>query len=77
MTYVLYERSQYAAFDCPSKTNVMIITPGKSVIRGDLKISKADVKVRRPNRDKRKTEENNHGAVIAGCSAKGETLYWD
>ena len=25
MTYLLYQRSQYAVFDCPNKTNVMII----------------------------------------------------
>ena len=34
MTYILYQRSQHAAFDCPNKTNVMIITRGKSITPG-------------------------------------------
>ena len=25
----------------------------------------------------KKTEENKHGSVIAGCSAEGETLFWE
>ena len=25
----------------------------------------------------KKTEENKHGAVIAGCSAESETLFWE
>ena len=25
----------------------------------------------------KKTEENKHGALIAGCSAERETLHWD
>ena len=45
MTYLLYEHSQYAAFDRPNKTEVMIITLGKSVATGDLKILKTDVNV--------------------------------
>ena len=44
----------------------MIITPGKSVTRA--------IKTEQRSR---KTEENKHGAVIAGCSAESETLYWD
>ena len=44
VTYLLYEHSQYAAFDRPNKTEMMIITLGKSVAMGDLKISKTDVK---------------------------------
>ena len=24
-----------------------------------------------------KTEENKHGAMIAGCSAESETLFWE
>ena len=45
VTYLLYEYSQYADFDCPNKMEVMIITLGKSVAMGDLKISKTDVNV--------------------------------
>ena len=44
MTYPLYQHSQYTAFYRPNKTEVMIITPRKSVTMGDLKISKTDVK---------------------------------
>ena len=44
MTYLLYQHSQYTAFYRPNKTEVIIITPGKSVTMGDLKISKTDVK---------------------------------
>ena len=25
----------------------------------------------------KKTEENKHGSVIAGCSAESETLFWE
>ena len=44
VTYLLYRHSQYTSFYRPNKTEVMIITPGKSVTMGDLKISKTDVK---------------------------------
>ena len=47
--------------------------------QGDLKISKADIRgksVEVEHRSK-KTEENKHGAVIAGCSAESETLFWE
>ena len=54
MTYLLYQHSQYAAFDRLYKAEVMIITPGKSVAMGDLKISKTDVKVQWLDRDQRK-----------------------
>ena len=77
VTYLLYEHSQCAAFDRPNKTEVIIITLGKSVTIGDLKISKTDVKVQWLDQRSNKTEENKHGAVIPGCSAKSETLYWD
>ena len=73
MTYLLYQHSQYAAFDRPNKTEVMIITLGKSVTMGDLKISKTDVAGQRS----KKTEESKHSAVIPSCSAKSETLYCD
>ena len=43
VTYLLYEHSQYAAFERPNKTEVMIIILGKLVAMGDLKI-KTDVK---------------------------------
>ena len=54
VTYLLYQHSQYAAFDRPNKTEVMVVTPGKSVTMGDLKISKTDVKVQWLDRDQRK-----------------------
>ena len=73
VTYLLYKQSQYAAFDRPNKMEVMVITPGRSAAMGDLKISKTDVNVQWL----KKTEENKHGPVIPGCSAKSETLYWD
>ena len=38
MTYLLYQHSQYTAFYHPNKTEAMIITPGKSVTMGDLKL---------------------------------------
>ena len=34
VTNLLYQHSQYAPFDRPNKTDVMIISPGKSVTRG-------------------------------------------
>ena len=77
MTYLLYQHSQYTAFYCPDKTKVMIVTPGKSVTMGDLKISKTDVKRAVAGQRSKKTEENKHSAVIPGCSAKSETLYCD
>ena len=55
----------------------MIITPGKSVAIGDLKISKTDVKRAVAGERSKKTKENKHSAVIPGCSAKSETLYCD
>ena len=39
-----------------------------------MKISK--VKVQNSNRDQRKLKKIN-SAVIAGCSAESETLYWE
>ena len=44
----------------------MIITPGKSVTMGDLKISKTDVKRAVAGQRSKKTEENKHSAVIPG-----------
>ena len=73
VTYLLYQHSQYAAFDRPNKTEVMIITLGKSVTMSNLKISKTDAAGQRS----KKTEENKHSAVIPGCGAKSETLYCD
>ena len=55
----------------------MIITQGKSVTMGDLKISKTDLKRAVAGERSKKTEENKHSAVIPGCSAKSETLYCD
>ena len=77
MTYLLYQHSEYTAFYRPNKTEVMIIAPGKSVTMGDLKISKTDVKRAVARQRSKKTEENKHSAVIPGCSAKSETLYYD
>ena len=59
VTYLFYQHSQYAAFDRPNKTDVMIITLGKLVARGDLKISKTDVKVQWLDRDQRKLKKTN------------------
>ena len=59
VTYLLYEHSQYAAFDRPNKTEVMIITLGKSVAMGDLKISKTDVNVQWLDREQRKLKKTN------------------
>ena len=56
MTYILNQRSQYAAFDCPKKTNVYSRDIG---YQGDLKISQANVKVQRSNRDERKLKKIN------------------
>ena len=77
VTYLLYQHSQYTAFYRPNKTEVMIITPGKSVTMGDLKISKTDVKRAVAGQRLKENEENKHSAVISGCGAKGETLYCD
>ena len=60
MTYLLYQHSQYTAFYRPNKAEVMIITPGKSVTMGDLKISKTDVKRVVAGQGSKKTEENKH-----------------
>ena len=60
VTCLLYQHSQYAAFDRPNETEVMIITLGKSVTMGDLKISKTDVKVQwLLERDQRKLKKTN------------------
>ena len=59
MTYLLYEHSQYAAFDPPNKTEVMIITLGRSVAMGDLKISKTDVNVQWLDIEQRKLKKTN------------------
>ena len=40
VTCLLYQHSQYIAFYRPNKTEVMIITPGKSVTMGDLRFQK-------------------------------------
>ena len=55
----------------------MVITPRDIGYQGDLKISKANVKVQRVAQIPKKTEENKHGAVIAGSGAKSETVNWD
>ena len=62
VAYLLYQYSHYASFDCPNKTDAMIITPGEIAVAGQKS---------------KKTEENKHGAVIPGCSVKSETMYWD
>ena len=77
VTYLLYQHSQYAAFDRPNKTEVIIVTLGKSVTMGDLKISKTDVEVQWLDRDQRKLKKKKHSAVIPACSAKSERLYCD
>ena len=59
VTYLLYGHSQYAAFDRPNKTEVMIKTLGKSVAMGDLKISKTDVNVQWLDREQRKLKKTN------------------
>ena len=56
MTYLLYQHSQHTAFYHPNKTEVMLITPGKSVTMDDLKISKTDAK---RDRDERKLKKTN------------------
>ena len=68
--------SKYAAFDCQNKMEVMIITLGKWVAMGDIKISKTDVNVQWLDREQRKLNKANM-AQIPGCIAKSETLYWD
>ena len=55
-----YQHSQYTAFYPPNKTEMMIITPGKSVTMGYLKISKTDVKRAVIGQRSKKTEENKH-----------------
>ena len=77
MTYLLYQHSQYTAFYRPNETQVMIITPGKSVTMGNLKISKTDVKRAVGGQRSKKTEENKHSTVIPDCGAKSETMYCD
>ena len=74
MTYILHKRSHYVTSECATKINVMIIALGTSVPRRseDFKGKSAEVEQR-----SEKTEENKHGAVIAGCSAESETLYWE
>ena len=59
VTYFWYQHSQYAAFDRLNKTEAMIITLGKSVTMGDLKISKTDVKVQWLDREQRKLKKTN------------------
>ena len=59
VTYLLYEHSQYAAFDRRNKKKVMIITPGKSVAMGDLKISETDVNVQWLDKEQRKLKKTN------------------
>ena len=51
------------AFYRLNKTEVMIITPGKSVTMGDLKISKTDVKRAVAGQRSKKTKENKRSAV--------------
>ena len=70
MTYLLFQHSQYATFDRPNKTDVMIITPGELVTRAFLRFQRLDVKVHAvAGQRSKKTDENKHGAVIPGCSA--------
>ena len=59
IAYLLYEHGQYAAFNRPNKTEVMIITLGKSVEMGDLKISKTDVNVQWLDMEQRKLKKTN------------------
>ena len=77
MTYLLYRHSQYTSFYRQNKTEVMIITPTKSVTMCDLKISKTDVKRAVAGQRSKKTEENKHSAVIPCCSAKTEKMSCD
>ena len=67
MTYILCQRSQYAAFDCLNKTRL----PGRFENFKSQCRRSAEVEQR-----SKKTEENKHGAVIAGCSAESQTRYW-
>ena len=73
----LYQHSQYAAFDRPNKTDVMITTLGKSVTRGRFEDFKDRCKSAVGGQISKKTEENKHRAVIPGCGGKSESLYWD
>ena len=59
VTYRLCQHSQYTAFDGPNKTDVMINYQREIGFQGDLKISKTDVKVQWPVRDKRKLMKTN------------------
>ena len=59
VTYLFYEHTQYAAFDRPNKTEVIIITLGKSFTMGDLKILKTDVNVQWLDREQRKLKNTN------------------
>ena len=59
VTYLFYEHTQYASFDRPNKTEVIIITLGKSVAMGDLKILKTDVNVQWLDREQRKLKKTN------------------
>ena len=71
VTYLLFQHSQYAAFDRPNKTDVIIITLEKSVTW-----AKTDVKVQWADRDQRKLNKTK-SAVNPGSCAKSETQYWD
>ena len=59
VTYLLYQHSQYAAFDPPNKTDMVIIPLGKSVTGAILNILKTDVKVQWLDRDRRKLKKTN------------------
>ena len=59
VTYLLYEHGQNAAFHRLNKTEVMIITLGKSVAMGELKISKTDVNVQWLDGEQRKLKKTN------------------
>ena len=79
VTYLLNQHSQYAAFDRLNKTDVMIITLGKSVTMTIWRFEdfKDWCESAVAGQRSKKTEENKHGTVIPGCSVKSETLYWD
>ena len=76
MTYILHQRSQYVAFDCPNKINVTIIVQGHR-LPGRFEDFKGRGKSVKVEQRSKKTEENKNGAVIAGCSAESETLFWE
>ena len=76
MTYILHQRSQYIGFDCPNKINVMIIAQGHR-LPGRFEDFEGWGKSVEVEQRSKKTEENKHGAVIAGCSAESETLFWE